>query len=154
MMNNFYSNGLKFECKNCTACCCLEGGVVMLSQKDLSRLASHFNQTEEEFIKGNCQFLQNDDDKKYYLCLLDKADTAQCIFWDKGCTCYEARPTQCRTYPFWTKIMSDEKSWNEEKNFCPGINECNLISAQEIEKNLSEYKENRSLIICIDEDEF
>jgi len=34
---------------------------------------------------------------------------------------YEARPTQCRTYPFWSNIVDSEESWNRESRECPGI---------------------------------
>jgi hypothetical protein len=30
-----------------------------------------------------------------------------------GCTIYEARPTQCRTWPFWAENMN-EKVWEED----------------------------------------
>lgn len=34
---------------------------------------------------------------------------------------YEARPTQCRTYPFWSNIVDSKESWNREARECPGI---------------------------------
>jgi Fe-S-cluster containining protein len=44
-----------------------------------------------------------------------KAD--QCIFLDadgKKCTIYEARPTQCRTYPYWPRLMDNYTEWESE----------------------------------------
>ena len=45
-----------------------------------------------------------------------------CVFWDNGCTVYQARPVQCITYPFWPVIIESELRWNKESNNCPGIN--------------------------------
>jgi len=39
-----------------------------------------------------------------------------CIFLqdDKTCSIYEARPVQCRTYPFWPRIMKSREAWRQE----------------------------------------
>ena len=38
-----------------------------------------------------------------------------CVFLkDKLCQIYEARPSQCSTYPFWPTIMKSPMSWNRE----------------------------------------
>jgi Fe-S-cluster containining protein len=38
-----------------------------------------------------------------------------CVFLkDKLCQIYEARPSQCSTYPFWPTIMKSPTSWNRE----------------------------------------
>jgi Fe-S-cluster containining protein len=45
------------------------------------------------------------------------ATAASCIFLDTGtnqCRIYEARPTQCRTYPFWPSIVASVQDWNDE----------------------------------------
>jgi hypothetical protein len=56
----------------------------------------------------------------------------------KSCGIYEARPTQCRTWPFWPEIM-DAKAWKKDVvEFCPGVGKGALISGDEIEKILKE----------------
>jgi len=45
----------------------------------------------------------------------------ECIFYDKdinGCSIYEARPIQCRTFPFWDYYKN---RIDELKDECPGI---------------------------------
>ena len=40
-----------------------------------------------------------------------------CVFLDHDtnqCRIYEARPVQCRTYPFWPDLMASPSAWNEE----------------------------------------
>jgi Fe-S-cluster containining protein len=44
-----------------------------------------------------------------------------CIFWDDGCTVYEARPTQCRTFPFWPENLETEGAWEAVSRQCPGV---------------------------------
>ena len=54
----------------------------------------------------------------------------------KRCGVYQARPTQCRTWPFWPENMNS-KSWKENVlNFCPGISKGLIINKNNIEKKL------------------
>lgn len=142
-----YTENLKFKCLQCKNCCCLEGGVVLLSREDLEKLCKWAELTEEQFKKVYCRKLENADGKTY-LCLKDKNKT-ECIFWnnEKGCEAYSARPVQCRTYPFWTKILETKSSWKAEKVFCPGINKGNEIPQEEAYIQLKLYEENKKHLI-------
>lgn len=144
-----YTENLKFKCAQCKNCCCLEGGVVLLSKTDLEKLCKWTELTEEQFKKVYCRKLENADGKTY-LCLKDKNKT-ECIFWnkEKGCEAYSARPVQCRTYPFWTKILESKSSWEAEKTFCPGINEGNEVPQEEARAQLKLYEENKKHLITI-----
>lgn len=144
-----YTENLKFKCMQCKNCCCLEGGVVLLSREDLEKLCKWAELTEGQFKKVYCRKLENADGK-IYLCLKDKNKT-ECIFWnkEKGCEAYNARPVQCRTYPFWTKILESKSSWEAEKAFCPGINEDNEIPQEEAYTQLKLYEENKKHLITI-----
>lgn len=52
----------------------------------------------------------------------------------KQCSVYEARPTQCRTWPFWPENM-DAKTWDEDVvSYCPGVGKGKLYSQSEIKK--------------------
>lgn len=63
----------------------------------------------EETGKPDCQFLRG-----------------------KRCGIYEARPEQCRTWPFWPEVMN-AKRWNDDvKSFCPGVGKGRLWTAKEI----------------------
>ena len=63
--------------------------------------------------------------------------SGDCRFLEDGrCTVYEARPLQCRTYPFlpldgFTPIESSY-TWQYEKKFCPGIGKGRLYRKAEI----------------------
>lgn len=140
-MECFYSNGLNFSCNNCSACCRFEPGMVRLSQEDLHRLSTWAEVTDEQFILMYCRWVENNEGTKT-LCLREKSNY-DCIFWKDGCTAYEARPVQCRTYPFWTSLLQDKESWESEKKRCPGLDEGDFHSLEEIKEQLSLYEQRK-----------
>lgn len=144
MEEAFYSDGLDFSCRQCSFCCCGFPGVVLLSQSDLDRLTKWADLTNEEFIAVYCRWMENDDGKKY-LSLREKKNM-ECIFWDKGCSAYQARPTQCRTYPFWTSVLKDRESWQKESQDCPGINTGSHHSKEEIQEQLELYQSRKPIV--------
>ena len=144
-MSVFFENGLHFSCKRCSACCRHEPGFVYLSETDLSKLCSKFNMEKEDFIASYCRFVPSDCGEKV-LCLLEKADF-DCILWDGGCTAYDARPVQCSTYPFWTRVLSSKRTWILEAASCPGIEAGQQRTYDEILENLSKYEENKKSLI-------
>jgi Fe-S-cluster containining protein len=46
-----------------------------------------------------------------------------CAFFRRGqgCAVYAQRPRQCRTWPFWRRIIVSPEAWNEEAQGCPGM---------------------------------
>jgi len=63
-----------------------------------------------------------------------KNDGDNCIFYgEKGCTIYEARPTQCRTFPFWQANLKSHYRWKIIEEECEGIGQGRLFDFIEIE---------------------
>ncbi len=124
-------DGLRFQCQGSGKCCVSRGGYgyVYLSQKDRQRFAKYFRITTREFTKQYCA----KTDGWYHL----KDFTGACSFLkDKRCSVYEARPTQCRTWPFWPENMQ-AKVWDMEiAGFCPGVGKGPLVPAKEIQRQL------------------
>jgi Fe-S-cluster containining protein len=59
-----------------------------------------------------------------------------CVFFDnqrRCCKIYEARPRQCRTWPFWDSNLNSPEAWEETASRCPGCNRGKLVSFEEIE---------------------
>lgn len=65
----------------------------------------------------------------------NETDTA-CIFLEnKKCSVYEARPTQCRTFPFWPHQVHSPSDWAQAARECEGIavdSKENLVATDEI----------------------
>jgi hypothetical protein len=69
---------------------------------------------------------------------LDPGNDLPCPFYDAedGCTIYEARPTQCRTFPFWPEIAGQKRAWDREARECEGMNRGPRHSVIEIERSV------------------
>ena len=127
----FFTSGLQFSCVRCSACCRNESGFVYLSENDLSRLAKECGMDYTAFVKTWCRWVPIDRDRER-LSLREKSNF-DCIFWKNGCTVYDARPLQCRAFPFWDSVVCSVQAWNDEGKKCPGINTGSLHEKDEIE---------------------
>ncbi len=135
----WFDEGLKFKCTGCGKCCTGSPGYVFLSKPDLEKLAEHFHLSEEEFLKKYARYV----DEQY--ALLDRKETYDCIFLkDKRCTVYEARPTQCRTFPWWIQNLREPKDWEEAEQRCEGINhpDAPLVPSLQIQEQCLTYLDN------------
>ncbi|MDR2742825.1 MAG: YkgJ family cysteine cluster protein [Treponema sp.] len=134
--DSFYAQGLCFSCTRCSACCRFEPGYVFLSKTDADILAGLLGMEYNEFIKTYCRWI-NGYGGKSRLSLKEKANY-DCIFWKAGCTVYEGRPRQCRTFPFWPEILSSGEAWDTAALSCPGIGRGKRYSRLYIESLLKE----------------
>lgn len=143
-MSCFYEKGLQFECTGCNYCCSCEPGYVFLSQEDLDRLCAFTALSEDRFIEVYCRKIHIDN---FYMISLLEKDNFDCIFLTKkGCSVYEARPHQCRTYPFWRSIVENKETWDTEMASCPGMGKGKKYSKEEIERLLTLLPGNEPLI--------
>lgn len=141
----FYKDGLCFACQRCLYCCSSEPGYVFLSQSDISNASKVLSISESEFVRIYCRYV---DYGYYQMISLKEKSNYDCIFLTKeGCSIYQGRPVQCRTYPFWKGIMEDRKSWDEEAKSCPGINKGKKVDRAYIEKCLKENEDNVPVMI-------
>lgn len=125
------ANGLKFQCQGSGKCCTSHGeyGFVFLTLEDRRRFAQHLKISTRTFTTQYC------DKKNGIWHLKEDPKNADCLFLkNKGCSVYEARPTQCRTWPFWPEVLN-AKAWKKDVvSFCPGIGKGKRHSAEEIRK--------------------
>jgi Fe-S-cluster containining protein len=84
-------------CNYCPGYCCyrLEGALLLLTATDINRLARHFKIPDGEVRK---RYLENKNTFKV-------REDGSCIFQAtdrmvKRCTIHEARPDQCRRFPY------------------------------------------------------
>ena len=59
-----------------------------------------------------------------------------CIFLDpqkRNCMVYDARPIQCRTWPFWDGNLQSPATWAQAAEGCPGCNRGTVYPLAHIE---------------------
>lgn len=129
----WWSEGLRFQCQGSGKCCTSHGeyGFVFLSLEDRRRFAKYFKISTSAFTKKYCQKLNG------AFHLIEDPKNPDCMFLkNKQCSVYEARPNQCRTWPFWPEVMN-AKAWKKDvADFCPGVGKGPVIPAKEIERQL------------------
>ena len=129
----FYAEGIQFECQGSGKCCTSRGtyGYVYVTLADRKRFAKFFGMTTTSFTRKHCAVTEG------HIHL--KSPGTDCGFLrGKRCSVYEARPTQCRTWPFWPENMN-AKAWTKEvRSFCPGVGKGKTFSKEEIDDLLTE----------------
>ncbi len=129
----WYRDGLRFECTRCGNCCSGTPGTVRVSDSEIEALARHVSLGVDEFRAVYTRPL-----RKGGISLREKRNQ-ECVFFDRkrGCTVYEQRPRQCRTWPFWHGVVETPDRWSEEAEECPGMNRGKLHQAAEIARTAS-----------------
>ena len=105
----WYSDGLRFECTQCGACCSGEPGYVWVDEVEIAAMADDMEMSVDAFEH---KFVRNLGKDKS---LVEYPD-GDCILLDpetRKCTVYETRPIQCRTWPFWDSTIKKKKAWKE-----------------------------------------
>lgn len=130
-VKKWWAKGIQFQCQGSGKCCVSRGGYghVYLTLEDRRDLANFFHLTTREFTKKYCIKSEG------YWALKDF--TSACVFLKgKQCQVYEARPMQCKTWPFWPENMS-AKAWDKEVvSYCPGVGKGKVWEAKEIQSQL------------------
>jgi Fe-S-cluster containining protein len=123
--------GLRFECTRCGNCC-TRPGPVYFPASDLERAAHHLGLDGKEFRR---RYRLRDRDG---VPALDPGPDRPCTFHDEdaGCTIYEARPTQCRTWPFWPETVNRRRAWETAARDCEGMNQGERHGVTAIERLL------------------
>ena len=122
----WYEDGLQFSCTRCGHCCTIPG-YVWVTEPEIERIAAHLELDVAAFMRRYARRV----DRRWSL--TEKNDDA-CVFWEDGCTVYEARPTQCRTFPFWKENIRNPQKWADVVVECPGSGEGRLYSIGEIRR--------------------
>lgn len=105
-------------CSTCQGRCCTgESGYIYVSKAEIEKISELLNLDVRDFV---AEYLFK---KGYRYSIKERVhnDSHECIFYDResnGCTIYEARPLQCKTFPFWSYYKTRV---DELKLECPGI---------------------------------
>jgi Fe-S-cluster containining protein len=105
-------------CQECQGRCCTgESGYIYVTKTEIEKIAALLNLTINDF---GVKYLFK---KGYKFSIKENKfeDSYECVFYDRetnGCKIYDARPSQCRTFPFWDYY---KQRVDELKAECPGI---------------------------------
>ena len=134
-MTKWYDEGLRFECTQCGNCCTGPPGAVWFTEKEGRAMAKKLNISVDVFyrkyarkIGSKWSLTERVVAGKYDCALLNRASHIS------SCSVYEARPAQCRTWPFWKENLDSEDAWKQAKKMtpCPGMDTGPLIPIESI----------------------
>lgn len=123
---------IRFEClAGCSNCCQTADSFVFLTEDEALAIAKHLALDVVQFKEW---FTREVDDQL----ILKDGEEGHCVFLEEGkCLIYEARPAQCRSYPFWPENLQNKASWRKTKELCPGIGQGRIYTPQEIQAILN-----------------
>lgn len=131
----FYrSKPLHFECTQCGRCCSGGGDYhVFVKADEAERMRRKLGLSVAWFRRRYLKRLPSGE-----LTVVLAAD-GRCSFLDAAgrCRVYSARPTQCRTYPFWPEVLRSQQSWRAEAARCEGIERGSAVSLAQVQAALA-----------------
>ncbi len=130
----WYRDGLCFSCTQCGNCCTGDPGVVWVTEEDIAHIAKLTGKSVGEIRLFHTRIVGGRVSLREY-------PNGDCMFFDpakRTCTIYEARPVQCRTWPFWNSHLKSPETWEEVKRECPGAGQGDFFSLEEVERRAAE----------------
>ena len=128
----WYQDGLRFKCTGCGKCCTGFPGYVFVTDKEIEKMAQLLEISEKTFRE---LYLRKVGAR---LSLKEDPNSFDCVFLKdkKLCQIYQARPTQCQTFPWWKENLKSQTDWEEVAKGCEGINhpDAPVIPLSQIEK--------------------
>lgn len=104
-------------CQECRGECCRWGGFVWVTEEEIQAISELMKMDLEAFVntyvKASYRRLSLQErlrDGEYHCCLFDP--------FNNRCLVYQARPEQCRTFPFWDVYKKNTRLLLE---ICPGV---------------------------------
>ncbi|MEM7623426.1 MAG: YkgJ family cysteine cluster protein [Planctomycetota bacterium] len=115
---------MRFSCTQCGSCCTGPSGYVKFTDDEAQAMAAKLGMPIDEFMRT----YTHDTPMGQSLTERETEFGFDCVFLDRDtvpgkavCSLYEARPAQCRTWPFWTSNLTSEHAWRRAAMECPGI---------------------------------
>jgi len=107
-----------------------------VNKKEIAELAATLEIDVEQFEKS---YVRRVGIRKS----LVEFPNGDCVFFDnvaRSCKVYQARPRQCRTWPFWDSNLKSESAWQETCEVCPGSGHGKLYSIGKIEEQRAKMR--------------
>lgn len=132
-----------FECTHCGACCKKETSPVNITLGDIKRISKFLGKDPKELIGNEIKIRPFMDAESPGRFELELGLPKPCHFWkDSKCSIYEARPLNCRLFPFWLYATQPDESIIEQA--LPGY-DCVLNSKVDNDHRLT-YREYSTIL--------
>ncbi len=129
-MSRLKPQGLRFECTQCGECCTNRGEYahVYVSADEVRGLARLLGMSLSDFRREHT-FVD-----EYGWTQLAFTGDGCCFLEGVRCGVYAARPTQCRTFPFWRDLVKDGEWTQQARELCEGVGRGRLYRLDEAEE--------------------
>ena len=133
----WYADGLRFACTQCGNCCTGPPGAVWFTADEGRAMAARVGVSEQEFYRRFARRVG----RRWSLNERRTSHGYDCTFLDREthpgravCGLYDARPMQCRTWPFWPENLESREEWVATKRGtpCPGMDSGPLVPVDSI----------------------
>ena len=124
----WFKDGLRFQCTQCGNCCTGAPGYVWVNKAEIEALAAKLAISVPLFEE---RYVRQVGMRKS----LVEYPNGDCVFFDgqrRTCTVYDARPRQCRSWPFWDSNVRTPEAWEHTCEVCPGSGKGNLVTVEEV----------------------
>jgi Fe-S-cluster containining protein len=132
----FDPDGLRFACTMCGNCCSGPPGYVHVNDKEVGAIAQHLMLSVGVFEAEYCVTTSLGRSLRE----VRSEHGHDCVFLDRVsqpgravCGVYEARPAQCRAWPFWPSLLRSRSDWERAGRTCPGIGKGDLHGVERIQ---------------------
>lgn len=137
MSEPWYKDGLRFTCSQCGDCCTGAPGFVWVNGDEIRAMAVEVTGGDvDEFER---LYVRRVGIRKS----LVEFPNGDCVFFDtqtRKCSVYNARPRQCKTWPFWDSNLKTEADWQHTCEVCPGSGRGQLHQLAGIEEQRKQVK--------------
>ena len=133
----WYKDGLRFKCTQCGNCCTGAPGYVWVNQAEVEAIAAELGESDVDAFEA--EYVNKVGIRRS----LREFPNGDCVFFDnetRRCTVYNARPRQCRTWPFWDSNLKTPEAWAETCEVCPGSGKGELYQIDHIESQRKVFR--------------
>lgn len=143
-----------FDCNKCPAFCCSIYERVVVTKRDITRLAKFFGVSFEEAKR---RYTADFEGERVLKRVKDVIFERTCMFLDqktRGCTIYHGRPSVCRSYPGRSRcayydVLRFERVQQGDENVIPQVK----IIFREVEEEVAPYADGPEEVYEWDEKE-
>jgi hypothetical protein len=125
----------RFECQAGCTNCCTQRGHVYLTEEDVTCISAYLSLDPAAFESRYAYRTKN-----RVRLTLPKADSCH-FLQEGGCTIHEAKPLQCRVFPFWPDNVAGRTAWKNLRRYCPGVGVGPLVEIQTVREAAQSYRD-------------